>query len=80
MRSRVQGNKVGIVTTTNSSGNGFVPMSFRIVYDISVTLHVTFIVSRRIQLHSRNICFIYLLSRVQGNKVGIVTTTNSTYP
>ena len=36
-------------------------MSFCIVYDISVSLHVQFIVSRRIKLRSRNICFIYLL-------------------
>jgi hypothetical protein len=36
-------------------------MSFCIVYDISVSLHVKLIVSRRIQLRSRNICFIYLL-------------------
>jgi hypothetical protein len=53
--------EIGICILFHKSGNGFVPMSFCIVYDISVSLHVQFIVSRRIQLRSRIICFIYLL-------------------
>ena len=51
----------GICILFHKSRNGSVPMSFCIVYDISVSLHVKFIVSRRIKLRSRNICFIYLL-------------------
>jgi hypothetical protein len=51
----------GICILFHKSGNGSVPISFCIVYDISVSLYVKVIVSRRIKLRSRNICFIYLL-------------------